>query len=453
MDIDTRRNLLETLETIEASLVARIVKSDRYLPPTINSKVVFLGSHPYSARENAFRRHETAQLVNNYNKLRKNWDSEVLELPKGDFQKELDAAKNLDDEIPASNALATYDLDDSAKGLQRFACEFTKGEIRDFGGMFPPQENFGESINLAPFYHKLISDGAISSDVSYRGFLADFKKYSKQGGPELANYLIEFYDRLNYVGDGTGSSAQEYLTRHTPDSDKRPHCSYCAKEFSNANVYAAHIESKRHKRAVKTAESKNLKPIFLCSVDETLLELVQPYISQASANLDRKAGMSVADRELEAEAIDRERYEEDEWKSDDESLHENTEASNNTGLPTTRPLTGPEGRPIPRWLFKLQGLGAVFRCEICDGGAKFLGRKMYERHFQDQMHQSRLTQLGFTPSAAFRGVATLREAQEIQKNQKRFNAPLPIFEKEVEDDEGNALSERMYQDLKEQGLL
>lgn len=452
MDLEARRNLMENLEGIEVSLIARIVKSDTYLPSTINPKSRFSGSRPYSARENSFRRHETAKIVNEYNRLRLCWDSNRL-YSQGDFKSELDAARHLDNEVPASNATAIYELNDSARGLQRFACEYTLGEIKNFGLKYPPQENFGESIYLVPFYHKMSSDGSISPDLSYRDFLSDFRNHSTKGGAELASYLVQFYDRANYVGDGTESSAREILSRETSDSKVGLCCSYCRKQFSNLNVYNAHMESKRHKKAVESAERNQSTATSLDTINETLLDLIQPYIDQACANLDRKAAMSVADRELEVAAIEREREEEDQWISDDDGLHTTSSALDNFSMPLAKPLTGPEGRPIPRWLFKLQGLGAVFRCEICGKGTKFSGRKAYERHFQNRIHRWRLNQLGFTPSPALNGVATLKEAQDIQKNQRLSKTPLPIFEKEVEDDDGNALSERMYQDLKEQGLL
>jgi hypothetical protein len=42
---------------------------------------------------------------------------------------------------------------------------------------------------------------------------------------------------------------------------------------------------------------------------------------------------------------------------------------------------GWDGQPIPYWLYKLNGLGNEYKCEIC-GNTSYWGRRAFEKHFQ-----------------------------------------------------------------------
>jgi splicing factor 3A subunit 3 len=72
--------------------------------------------------------------------------------------------------------------------------------------------------------------------------------------------------------------------------------------------------------------------------------------------------------------------------SDDEG-DEGTALYNPLKLPM-----GWDGKPIPYWLFKLHGLGVQHPCEIC-GGYVYMGRKAFDRHFQEWRHTHGYRQL------------------------------------------------------------
>ncbi|GMF97493.1 unnamed protein product [[Candida] boidinii] len=53
---------------------------------------------------------------------------------------------------------------------------------------------------------------------------------------------------------------------------------------------------------------------------------------------------------------------------------------------------GPDGRPMPYWLWKLNGLDFEFKCEIC-GNFNYKGRKIFDNHFKEKRHLNGLKML------------------------------------------------------------
>ena len=133
---------------------------------------------------------------------------------------------------------------------------------------------------------------------------------------------------------------------------------------------------------------------------------------------------------------------------------------------------GPDGKPIPYWLYKLHGLNQVqnngpplshyrphapplmrgarmhqrshecffvshctkrlitlvsfsertascgvqeFKCEIC-GNASYWGRRAFERHFKEYLHQNGMRALGIPNTKLFFEVTKISDAQELWKN-------------------------------------
>ena len=98
--------------------------------------------------------------------------------------------------------------------------------------------------------------------------------------------------------------------------------------------------------------------------------------------------MALTSREREAEFEETEEapppveIEEEEEEEDDGTIYN----------PLKLPL-GWDGKPIPYWLYKLHGLGVEFRCEICSDFV-YMGRKGFERHFQESRHAFGMRALG-----------------------------------------------------------
>eukprot|EP00769_Ergobibamus_cyprinoides_P000945 gnl/Ergobibamus_cyprinoides/1954.p2 GENE.gnl/Ergobibamus_cyprinoides/1954~~gnl/Ergobibamus_cyprinoides/1954.p2 ORF type:complete len:120 (+),score=17.03 gnl/Ergobibamus_cyprinoides/1954:167-526(+) len=89
-----------------------------------------------------------------------------------------------------------------------------------------------------------------------------------------------------------------------------------------------------------------------------------------------------------------------------------------------------DGAPIPYWLYRLNGLSVTFSCEIC-GGAKFQGRRNFERHFGDRLHALGLEKLGIPNSADFFGVTGVAEAQALWTRLRRLSSA-GLFDPEEE---------------------
>jgi splicing factor 3A subunit 3 len=70
---------------------------------------------------------------------------------------------------------------------------------------------------------------------------------------------------------------------------------------------------------------------------------------------------------------------------------------------------GYDGKPIPFWLYKLHGLSQEFSCEIC-GNFKYLGRKAFERHFQEGRHAHGMRCLGIPNTRQFQEITSIEDA-------------------------------------------
>jgi splicing factor 3A subunit 3 len=95
--------------------------------------------------------------------------------------------------------------------------------------------------------------------------------------------------------------------------------------------------------------------------------------------------------------------------------------------PLKLPL-GWDGKPIPYWLYKLHGLGVEYRCEICSDAVymgrcaiiarpsissmqvTLLGRKNFDRHFQESRHAFGMRALGLPNTKHFHEITRIEDA-------------------------------------------
>jgi splicing factor 3A subunit 3 len=113
------------------------------------------------------------------------------------------------------------------------------------------------------------------------------------------------------------------------------------------------------------------------------------------------------------------------------------------------------GKPIPFWLYKLHGLGVEFECEVC-GNFTYMGRRAFDKHFNESRHVYGLKCLGITSSPLFRDITHIEEAQrlwtKIQKNKRQDKSATDNIV-QMEDTEGNVMPEKVFHDLQKQGLI
>lgn len=268
------------------------------------------------------------------------------------------------------------------------------------------------------------------------------------------------------------------------------YCTPCSKYFSKETVYKSHLTGRKH---VKNAEVSKTVRNDKQNGDDTQIRLVayheycihslatflEKIVAATKGNVERKRALTDRERQLEQEAIDEQdrilRTGTNKKKvgilglsySDDEADGTNDNESDDDDdedeiiyNPLKLPL-GWDGKPIPFWLWKLNGLGIEYPCQIC-GNYVYKGRKEFEKHFMEARHIHGLKCLGIQPNGLFKDITEIKDAlklwDKVKHDPNMGLAKLVDGKKdegiiEMEDDEGNVMSEKVYNDLKKQGLL
>lgn len=248
-------------------------------------------------------------------------------------------------------------------------------------------------------------------------------------------------------------------------------CADCQKEFKNDNVYKAHLTGKKH---IKNAEARQgagtqasgangqdnksnsmsrLKERAVAKREHRVRRLaasMQTERSDTRVNVERRQGMTERERQQEMEALFAESQQPtgqggDNADSDDEEKVHN---------PLNFPLAY-DGKPIPFWLWKLHGLGVEFPCEIC-GNYVHMGRRAFDKHFNEARHIYGLKCLGITATSMFREITSIDDAlklwAKLEQDKKKQKAGTENVV-QMEDSEGNVMPEKVYYDLQKQGLV
>ncbi len=159
-------------------------------------------------------------------------------------------------------------------------------------------------------------------------------------------------------------------------------------------------------------------------------------------NVERKQGMTERERQMELDTIFAESTQAPQRNGDDESDSEGDEKIYN---PLKLPLAW-DGKPIPYWLYKLHGLGVEFPCEIC-GNFVYMGRRAFDKHFNEARHIYGLKCLGITNTMLFREITGIEDAlklwDKIQRDKKKEKAGGENIV-QMEDADGNVMPEKVY---------
>uniref|UniRef100_A0A0N4ZU64 Matrin-type domain-containing protein n=1 Tax=Parastrongyloides trichosuri TaxID=131310 RepID=A0A0N4ZU64_PARTI len=200
----------------------------------------------------------------------------------------------------------------------------------------------------------------------------------------------------------------------------------------------------------------------LIKANDNVNEKRELFIKQTERKIKLMAVILKECVELTKENIQRKQargyVEEEEDIADDADVEEALEeAENDDGVPynpKNLPL-GWDGKPIPYWLYKLHGLNIPYSCEIC-GNQVYKGPKNFQKHFTEWRHSHGLRCLGIQNSAHFVNITKAEDAKvlweklQIQQDTSKWNADI---EEEYEDNLGNVINKKTYEDLKRQRLL
>ncbi|QLQ80321.1 hypothetical protein HG537_0D03220 [Torulaspora globosa] len=347
--------------------------------------------------------------------------------------------------------------------------------------IFDREEQYGEILNLEKFHStwfSVIRDTNCSL-LEYYGtlelFLDDTKyllyppmdrKNERYAAYliDISGYLESFFKKANVLLNHTlldrkiQSAFSKHLNNALEHEQKGYYCVVCCKWFKLTTVFESHQSGKAHKKQF----TKRNKALLAEYKVHAYLVLLTKQFTRTKELTERRLAFTAEERMHEMSKLHHE-YQASEYKTDEQEQDDKTERvpdANKDSLTNGSfdlPL-GPDGLPIPHWLYKLQGLDVTYSCEIC-ANQTFKGRRAFENHFLEPTHTFHLKCLGIQPSLTFKGITRIKEAQELwqthQASTGRQASPgrQGSLELEVEDQEGNVLPEKVYQELKKQGLV
>ncbi|KAG8949278.1 hypothetical protein FRC04_008880 [Tulasnella sp. 424] len=255
---------------------------------------------------------------------------------------------------------------------------------------------------------------------------------------------------------------------------------YCQKMYAKQTVYDAHLKSKKHIKAAAHQDaskvsadasstpksnghaslpphrySKHYKAALTSHLIIDILYPLIPTIAETKSNVERRFALTAREREMEAEEPDMANAQNAAQPTTTAApAEEEAEEEERIYNPLKLPL-GWDGKPIPYWLYKLHGLGVEYRCEICSD-AVYMGRKNFERHFQESRHAFGMRALGLPNTKHFHEITRIEDALSLAEKLKQEGRQ-EIFQnetmEEMEDEEGNVYNRKTYEDLKKQGII
>ncbi|KKA26544.1 hypothetical protein TD95_003681 [Thielaviopsis punctulata] len=252
-------------------------------------------------------------------------------------------------------------------------------------------------------------------------------------------------------------------------------CDDCDKEFKNQNVYNAHLTGRKHikaaearakrqaDQAAESATSASASGISTTRLKEKAVAQREFFVKRLAAsmstersdtrvNVERKQGMTERERRQELESIFNAEVQPEQAAEAEDG--EDEDGDDKIYNPLKLPLAW-DGKPIPFWLYRLHGLGVEFPCEIC-GNFVYMGRRAFDKHFNEGRHVYGLRCLGITNTSLFRDIIHIDEAMKLWEKiqwEKKKNKVDESSMVQMEDGEGNVMPEKVYYDLQKQGLL
>lgn len=324
--------------------------------------------------------------------------------------------------------------------------------------MFSGEEFYGRFMDLVGLHERFLNLKFLNRAFTYLQYLDKFADFNDKSiyGPsrfrdpeyfsyvaDLHNYLVSFLKRThpleapenvcrgidNDFDSAWNSKSLSIQQNGSGDqgagegqvaADGSVWCEACAKSFKNEAVYYGHLNGNKHKKNVKVASasgSEGTEDVKLKTLAYHeyciyhLAEFLAKHVSETRANVERKQALTDRERQLETEALESEVIGSGAMESDSEQNDNGEDEDENDDVvynPLKLPL-GWDGKPIPYWLWKLNGLGIEYPCEIC-GNHTYMGRKAFEKHFMEARHTHGLKCLGIQPSVLFKNITSIKDA-------------------------------------------
>ncbi|KAI8979810.1 hypothetical protein BDF20DRAFT_871845 [Mycotypha africana] len=361
--------------------------------------------------------------------------------------------------------------------------------------LFSGEESLGRYLDMNTIHTTYINLKGVKK-LDYLQFLSEFDDFStiypkaiknsddyKSYLNNLYDYLYGFYRRAKplYNLNELETRAREQFEENwrqgkvkgweqVEAGDASLFCKACQKQFTKQTVYDAHLSGKKHIKAQKkldestgssnshtttngninggsssnSQDDKRKAIAWKERLIESIADALKEVREETKANVERKQALTDRERILEQEQEEIEINDQESDDEDDEKIYN----------PLKLPL-GWDGKPIPYWLYKLHGLGVEYPCEIC-GNYVYMGRKAFDKHFQEWRHAHGMRCLGIPNTRQFHEITKIEDAYALFEKQKKENlneeAKIDTIE-EFEDSEGNVYNKKIYEDLKRQGIL
>ncbi|CAN8095869.1 unnamed protein product [Discula destructiva] len=501
MLLEEQRYIAEDLERLEQGIADR------------------MGEEPRQIRERLDRDHEVSQLLDQiqkqsaemlslYHDVNGLRSKEVLQIGSGDpfdeFYKQVNAVKEHHARYPNEQA------ENSETRYRPRKAGDAEPMPSLVDAMFSGEEAFGRYFDLHACHESYINLPNVKrlAYLQYLQIFDDFTpgygglkitdkltdQYFKYVG-ELAEYLESFMRRTRPLEnldkvlatwdkefDGTWEKDEvegwkdESATADVDGEGKKLSspdavwCDACEKEFKNENVYKGHLNGRKHVKAAEAlaqrqegtagaAGSKSaahrLKERAVAEREFRVKRLASAMSTEREdtrVNVERRQGMTERERQQELDNLmnmpEQQTQVQDMGDNDDEDGEEKIYN------PLKLPLAW-DGKPIPFWLYRLHGLGVEFPCEIC-GNFVYMGRRAFEKHFNEARHIYGLKRLGINDTHLFRDITGINEALKLWDKRQRDRKRDKVDDGSIvqmEDAEGNVMPEKVYYDLQKQGLL
>ncbi|KAJ5765175.1 splicing factor 3a subunit 3 [Penicillium odoratum] len=500
MLLEDQRFIHEDLERLEQAIADRVADKPRNIREKLSNE------HELANFINRIDI-QSKRLLEIYKDADGLREKEVQSIGTGDpfeeFYKQLDEIKDFHKRYPNE---PVENLEQAYKRHQPAEGESSYSEVDN---MFTGEECFGQYMDLTSNHEQYLNLPGVKR-LNYIQYLDVFDgfnppllnikrkdkisdKYFRYVG-ELASYLEGFFKRVKPLEDLDALIAsfdeefdKQWAAKEVPGwgdeqvatggTGEGIWCPDCEREFTNENVYRNHLTGKKHIRAAEARKAagtsnddsqpstnkpstsslaKDLKERAVAVREHRVRSFTNALKDEREAtrrNTVRRQGLTERERQMEREALMAEPESFGEGRGGDQSDDE--EDKERIYNPLNLPLAW-DGKPIPYWLYKLHGLGVEYPCEIC-GNFVYMGRRAFDKHFSEAPHIYGLKCLGITSNTnLFREITRIEEAMQLwekleQDRKKERDSRDNVVQ--MEDAEGNVMPERIYHDLKKQGIL
>lgn len=450
---------------------------------------------------------QSAEMLSLYHDVNGLRSQEVLQIGSGDpfeeFYKQVNSVKEHH---------ARYPNEQAENSETRYRPRKADGEPMPslVDAMFSGEEAYGRYFDLHACHESYINLPNLKR-LAYLQYLQIFDNFAPgSGGPktadkltdqyfkyvgELAQYLESFMRRIRPLenldkvlstwdkefdeawekDEIEGWKDETPATEPTGEAKKLSSpdavwCDACEKEFKNENVYKGHLNGRKHLKAAEALAQRQEGAAGPAGTRSAAHRLKERAVAEREFRVKRLAGAMSTEREDTRVNVERrqgmterERQQEldnlmnmSEQQQQVQEMGDNEDEDGEERIynPLKLPLAW-DGKPIPFWLYRLHGLGVEFPCEIC-GNFVYMGRRAFEKHFNEARHIYGLKRLGINDTHLFRDITGINEALKLWDKRQRDKKRNKVDDGSVvqmEDAEGNVMPEKVYYDLQKQGLL